>query len=80
MTREHTVSVRLKEGSGGVTHCAGQRYRLALMPGEVADKWADGSPITLSEFEEVLQPHGPFELAPAKTAPPRRAAEKSKEE
>ncbi len=62
MTREHTVAVKAKSG-GGVAHCAGQRFAIVLKPSEVRTTWADGSPITSTEFAEILQPTGLFEIA-----------------
>lgn len=63
MVREDTVAVRLKEGVGMVTVCAGQRFCLSLEPGAVATRWADDSPIFRTEFEAVLEPEGLFEIA-----------------
>jgi len=75
MTREHTVAVKSKGGS--VTHCAGDRFAISLKSGEVKSVWADGSPITKSEFDAVLAPTGLFEIAeqpPAKPAAEKKGA------
>ena len=60
--REDIVTVKSTDGSA-IAFSAGQRHSLKLAAGEIADKWADGSPITRAEFENVLAPHGPFEIA-----------------
>ena len=62
MDREDIVTVRVKDGGAGA-FSAGQKYSLLIAAGGTADKWADGSPITRAEFEDVLAPHGPFEIA-----------------
>ncbi len=62
MNREDIVTVRSRDG-GAIAFSAGQKHSLKLAAGEIADKWADGSPITRAEFENVLAPHGPFEIA-----------------
>lgn len=61
MNREDTVTVRVK--GGGAAAFSHGRFSLILAAGEIADKWLDGSPITRGEFEDVLAPHGPFEIA-----------------
>lgn len=63
MTREEMVTVRLKDGVGGVNLVIGEKYALRLAPGEVAEKWADGSPISRAEFDAVLAREGVFEVA-----------------
>jgi hypothetical protein len=62
MNREDIVTVKSSDGDA-VAFSAGQKYSLRLAAGELADKWADGSPITRAEFENVLAPHGPFVIA-----------------
>jgi hypothetical protein len=62
MNREDIVTVKTADG-GAVAFSAGQKYSLKIAAGELTDKWADGSPITRGEFEVVLAPHGPFEIA-----------------
>lgn len=61
MNREDFVMVKTRDG-GEVAFSAG-RYSLKLAAAELTDKWADGSPIMRGEFEDVLAPHGPFEIA-----------------
>jgi hypothetical protein len=63
MTREHTVSVKLREGAGEVNLVIGEKYALRLAPGEVAEKWASGAPITRAEFHAVLERERLFEIA-----------------
>jgi hypothetical protein len=62
MNRDDLVSVRVA-GGGAAAFAAGEKYALKIAKGEIAQKWSDGSPITRGEFESVLAPHGPFELA-----------------
>lgn len=62
MNREDIVTVKSSEG-GPIAFSAGQKYSLKLAAGEMTDKWMDGSPITRGEFDVLLAPHGPFELA-----------------
>ena|SRR5229473_1472157 len=62
MNREDIVSVKSSEG-GAIAFSHGQKYSLKIAAGEIADKWADGSPITRGELESVLAPHGPFVIA-----------------
>jgi hypothetical protein len=55
------VNVRAKGGAAlAFSH---GRYSLKLAAGETADKWLDGSPITRSEFKDVLAPHAEVEIA-----------------
>jgi hypothetical protein len=61
MVREETVQVKAKQGAGAVSYAA-WAHRLKLAPGEIADKWQNGSPITRAEFEALLKPHGVFEI------------------
>jgi len=61
VSREDIVMVKSRDG-GVIAFSAGQKYSLKLAAGELADKWADGSPITRAEFENVLAAHGPFEI------------------
>jgi hypothetical protein len=60
--REDIVQVRAKDGVV-VAFAAGEKYGLKLAAGEITDKWIDGSPITRAEFEAILAPNGPFEIA-----------------
>ena len=62
--REDQVKVKAKDGAGAVTY-GSHAHRLSLKPGESADKWHNGEPITRGEFEALLKPHGIFELAEA---------------
>jgi hypothetical protein len=62
MKREDIVSVRGRNGAA-VAFAAGQKYSLLIAAGESASEWADGSPITRGEFEDVLAPHAPMEIA-----------------
>ena len=66
MTREHTVTVKLKEGSGAATFCAGQRCELQLKGDDVATKWKNGDPITTADFQRLLEPAGHFEIVTKK--------------
>lgn len=67
MSREDIVTVKTK--SGGYLAFSHGRCGLLLGPGETADKWLDGSPITRGEFEDVLAPHAEVEIAqPARQA------------
>jgi hypothetical protein len=66
--REETVKVRAKQGAGAVSY-ASWYHRLTLKPGEIADKWHNGSPITKAEFEALLKSHA-FEIAPDAPAQP----------
>ena len=61
MNREDIVMVKTRDG-GVIAFSAGQKYSLKLAAGEITDRWADGSPITRAEFENVLAPHGYFEI------------------
>ena len=63
--REDQVRVKHKDG-GAISFAAGERYGLRIEAGQSVDKWLDGSSITRAEFETVLKPHGPFEIAEAK--------------
>jgi hypothetical protein len=58
--REDAVRVKAKQDGGAMSY-ASWHHRLVLKPGDVADKWQNGSPITKGEFEALLKPHG-FEL------------------
>jgi hypothetical protein len=60
--REDQVKVKHKDG-GAIAFAAGEKYGLIIAAGKSAEKWIDGSPITRAEFEAVLEPHGPFEIA-----------------
>jgi hypothetical protein len=62
MKREDIVNVRGRNGAT-VAFAAGQKYSLLIAAGEPASEWADGSPITRGEFEDVLAPHAPMEIA-----------------
>jgi len=66
--REETVKVKAKDGAGNVSYAA-WAHRLTLKPGEIADKWQNGSPITRAEFDALLKPH-PFEIVPDAPAQP----------
>ena len=61
LNREDIVMVKTRDG-GAIAFSAGQKYSLKLAAGEITDRWADGSPITRAEFENVLAPQGPFEI------------------
>lgn len=61
--REDQVQVKAKDGAGAVTY-GSHAHRLSLQPGEAADKWANGDPITRGEFEALLKPHN-FEVLAA---------------
>jgi hypothetical protein len=89
MSREDFVSVRAT-GGGAAAISAGSRA-LVLAAGETASSWADGSPITRGEFDDVLEREGAFEIAEAprtgrqdagatKSAQPRVAAPPKQEE
>jgi hypothetical protein len=56
------VKVKPKDGAGNVAYAA-EHHRLKLAPGETAETWLNGSPITRGEFETLLEPTGVFELA-----------------
>ena len=76
--REELVSVRTKNGLPmSFSH---GRCSLILAAGETADKWLDGSPITLGEFENVLAPHAEVEIAPPAAAAQKKDASLSTEE
>ncbi len=64
MNREDLVTLRTKDGKWlAFSH---GRCSLILEPGETADKWMNGSPITRGEFENVIAPHAEVEIvAPA---------------
>ena len=84
MTREDMVTIRVT-GGGGASFSAGEKYSLTVAAGELKDKWNDGAPITRAELEDVLAPHGPFELAEAAQSAPEEktrvvAMPKSQEE
>jgi hypothetical protein len=65
--REDAVKVKAKAGAGNVAYAA-WHHRLRLKPGEVAEKWENGSPITRGEFEALLKPHDVFEIVEAEPA------------
>lgn len=84
MSKDDFVTIRAS-GGGAVSFSAGEKYSLTMAAGELKDKWNDGSPITRAELENVLAPHGPFELAegaPASTEKKSRVTQmpKSQEE
>lgn len=62
MTREHTVSIRVKPGLGEVHFSAGQHCELNLKSGETATTWANGWPIFKGQWEASLEREGLFEL------------------
>lgn len=81
MTREHFVSVRLKPELNAANFSAGTRCSLSLEAGQTAAKWADGSPITHADFDELLAGEGHFEIvSESEAAEPSRQSEEDKED